>query len=162
MTDKEKGADLTSAEPHRKFIERRVLSWEDIYAQVETVAKQLVTAQLEIDSVLTIARGGLVPTALLMHALKIREPVSVITGILQGSRILYHLAGLEGIYEHRILLIDDICDTGLTFHNVNKFVPHKALHRVALYVKPAGKPLTQFYGEEVPQDRWLVFPWENE
>jgi xanthine phosphoribosyltransferase len=60
--------------------------------------------------------------------------------------------------EARILVVDDLVDTGATVKVVREFLP-KA-HVATVYAKPLGRPLVDTFVTEVSQDTWIYFPWD--
>ena len=57
-----------------------------------------------------------------------------------------------------ILIVDDLVDTGKTFHTIRSLYP-KA-HFAAVYAKPLGKDSLDTFITEVSQDTWIFFPWD--
>ena len=58
----------------------------------------------------------------------------------------------------KVLVIDDLTDTGATAKRVREILP-KA-HFATVYAKPSGKPTIDSYVTEVSQDTWIYFPWD--
>ena len=58
------------------------------------------------------------------------------------------------------LIIDDLVDTGSTARLVRELLPHA--HFACLYAKPAGQSLADTWVADVPQDTWILFPWDTE
>ena len=58
----------------------------------------------------------------------------------------------------RVLLIDDLTDTGKTAKLVRDMLPDA--HFATVYAKPAGAPLCHTFVTEVSQDTWIYFPWD--
>jgi xanthine phosphoribosyltransferase len=58
----------------------------------------------------------------------------------------------------RVLVIDDLVDTGATARIVREMLP-KA-HFATVYAKPLGRPLVDTFVTEVSQDTWIYFPWD--
>jgi len=58
----------------------------------------------------------------------------------------------------RILIVDDLTDTGATAKVVREMLP-KA-HFATVYAKPLGRPLVDTFITEVSQDTWIYFPWD--
>ena len=58
----------------------------------------------------------------------------------------------------RVLIVDDLVDTGRTASTVRKMLP-KA-HFATVYAKPMGRPLVDTFITEVSQDTWIYFPWD--
>jgi xanthine phosphoribosyltransferase len=111
--------------------------------------------------IVAVARGGLVPAALLARDLDMRMVDTICVASYDGRRrgpvdILKCPAGDGADW----LVIDDLADSGATLAAVRARLP--AAHFATLYAKPEGKPFTDTYVAEVPQTTWLVFPWETE
>ncbi len=58
----------------------------------------------------------------------------------------------------KILVVDDLVDTGATAKVVREMLP-KA-HFATVYAKPLGRPLVDTFVTEVSQDTWIYFPWD--
>jgi xanthine phosphoribosyltransferase len=136
------------------------ISWDQIQLDAALLAKQL-SSQGQWQGIVAVARGGLVPAALVARALNIRriETVSAVT--YDGDRIgepellKFPSAAGDGT---GWLVIDDLVDTGTTMRIIRDILP-KAYVGV-LYAKPAGRPLADSFVREFPQDSWIDFPWE--
>ena len=55
--------------------------------------------------------------------------------------------------------MDDLVDSGVTARLVRDLLP-RALF-ACLYAKPAGLPITDSYVTDVPQETWILFPWDT-
>jgi xanthine phosphoribosyltransferase len=136
------------------------VSWEDVHRDCATLAGQL-TARGPFQGIVAVARGGLVPAALVARALNIRviETVSIATydGAIASEPRLLKLPAATGDGEGW-LVIDDLVDRGTTMRVIRKMLP-KA-HVGVLYAKPEGRPLADIIVRQFPQDSWLDFPWE--
>ena len=60
----------------------------------------------------------------------------------------------------RLLVIDDLVDTGKTMQLVRQILPDA--HVATVYAKPLGRPLVDTFITEVSQDTWIYFPWDLE
>jgi xanthine phosphoribosyltransferase len=136
------------------------ISWEDVQRDSALLAAELARRG-KWQGIVAVARGGLVPAALVSRALDIRllETVSIATYDAATSsepRMLKppSVAG-EG---EGWLVIDDLVDRGTTMRVVRGLLP-KA-HVGVLYAKPEGRPLADVFVREFPQESWLDFPWE--
>ena len=58
----------------------------------------------------------------------------------------------------KILIVDDLVDTGATAKMVREMLP-KA-HFATVYAKPLGRPMVDTFITEVSQDTWIYFPWD--
>jgi xanthine phosphoribosyltransferase len=59
----------------------------------------------------------------------------------------------------RVLVVDDLDDTGKTARVVRDLLPNA--HFAAVYAKPMGRPLVDTFITEVSQDTWIYFPWDT-
>ena len=59
----------------------------------------------------------------------------------------------------RVLIVDDLVDTGNTARVVRDLLP--AAHFATVYAKPMGRPLVDTFITEVSQDTWIYFPWDT-
>lgn len=63
--------------------------------------------------------------------------------------------------EIRILLVDDIVDTGKTMTQITDFIKdHVSYVICSLFLKPHSKIIVDIVGEIVKNDQWVIFPWE--
>jgi xanthine phosphoribosyltransferase len=96
--------------------------------------------------VIPVIRGGLIPGTIVSYALQIGlcQPVHAVSGNWASPR-------------NDLIVIDDICDTGLTFRHIKARFPNAVY--AALYAKPQGVDLCDYHCQLVPQDHWVVMPW---
>jgi len=135
------------------------VSWEELHRNARALAWRLMEKG-PFKGIVAIARGGLVPAAIVARELEIRliETVSVVSydERVQGAlQVLKHPDAGDG---DGWLLIDDLVDTGRTAEAVRGLLP-KA-HFATIYAKPAGRPLVDSFITEVSQDTWISFPWD--
>ena len=111
------------------------LGWDDINDLVNTLCEKIITDLPNIDSVHGIKRGGLSPAVLVSHKL----------GLPWSDVMLPNT-----------LVIDDICDTGVTLKNT------VGVYTAVLYHKPHTSCYTpNIYAQKHDGDEWIIFPWEK-
>lgn len=137
------------------------VTWDQFHHDARTLAARLM-AQGPFVGIVAITRGGLIPAAIVARELECRlvESVSVVT-YAEESRGLPSVtkppaAAGDGA---GFLVIDDLVDTGTTARVVRALLP-KA-HYACVYAKPAGRPLVDSFVADVPQDTWILFPWDT-
>ena len=139
---------------------QEILTWEQVQDGAIALSGRLA-GKGPFKGVVAVARGGLIPAAIIAHRLDLRlvDAVSVSTydGRLGGGSHL--LKSVEGDGEGW-LIIDDLVDSGKTFRLLRRFLP-KATY-AAIYAKPAGKDSADVTEVDVDQECWIVFPWEND
>ncbi|MFO7717107.1 MAG: xanthine phosphoribosyltransferase [Thermodesulfobacteriota bacterium] len=136
------------------------VTWEQLHRDARALAWRLVGSG-PWSGIVTIARGGLVPAAIIARELEIRliETVCISSYDFQAqgqSRILKKLHMDSSGW----LLIDDLVDTGNTAQMVREMLPQA--HFATVYAKPAGRPCVDTFITEVSQDTWILFPWDSE
>lgn len=111
--------------------------------------------------IIAVARGGLVPAAIVARELSIRLVDTVCIASyddkLQRSGQALVLKPVEGDGSGW-LVVDDLVDSGATFRQLRHMLP-KA-HYATVYVKPDGADAVDTTVIPVEQDLWLEFPWD--
>jgi xanthine phosphoribosyltransferase len=136
------------------------LSWDEIQRDAARLAEMLKPRNTW-HGVVAVARGGLVPAALVARALGLRAVETVSIATYQGESLgqPYLLKPPTAAGDGTgWLVVDDLVDTGATMHIVRTIMPRAFV--AVLYAKPAGRPLADCFVREFPQDSWLDFPWE--
>lgn len=136
------------------------VSWDEFHRQTRALAGRIRNRGVWT-RVIGIARGGLVPAAILAKELDIRviESISIASyeGRVRGEVKI--LRGPDGDGGGDTIVVDDVADSGETIRAVRALLP-RAFY-VAVYAKPAGKPVVDAFAVEVDQESWLEFPWET-
>ncbi|MEE8057628.1 MAG: xanthine phosphoribosyltransferase [Pseudomonadales bacterium] len=140
------------------------LTWDELHKDTRTLAKQLLgkqTAGTPWKGIISIARGGLIPAGILARELDIRivDTLCITSYEHDKQGEISILKTIEG-NGNGFLLVDDLVDTGTTARVAKQILPKATF--VVVYVKPAGKPLTEMFVREFPQDTWLHFPWDSQ
>ncbi len=134
------------------------VSWDELHRDTRTLAWRL--ADNTYSGIVGIARGGLVPAAIIARELSIRHVdticIASYDGKIQGEAHL--LKGVAGDGSG-LLVVDDLVDTGVTARMVRQLLP-KA-HIATVYAKPAGQNDVDTFVTMVSQDTWIVFPWDQ-
>jgi xanthine phosphoribosyltransferase len=142
------------------------VSWDQFHRDARALAWRLADAG-PFEAIVAITRGGLVPAAIVARELGIRliDTVCVTSynHTTQGDIRLLKAAGPEIVATKstgkRVLIVDDLVDTGTTAKLVRELLPEA--HFAAVYAKPMGRPLVDTFITEVSQDTWIDFPWDT-
>ncbi|MGQ0485953.1 MAG: xanthine phosphoribosyltransferase [Hyphomicrobiales bacterium] len=139
------------------------VSWDQFHRDARALAWRLSGAG-PFEAVVAVTRGGLVPAAVVARELGIRvvETVCVSSydydkqGQISVLKPVGPSLGKDG--GARVLIVDDLVDTGATARVVREMLP-KA-HFATVYAKPAGRPMVDTFITEVSQDTWIYLPWD--
>lgn len=142
------------------------VSWEQFHRDSRALAWRLSSAG-PFQAVVGIARGGLVPAAIVARELEIRLVDTVCVASYehkeQGEvRVLKEVcepvSGILGSGGEGVVIVDDLVDTGRTARVVRRMLPHA--HFATVYAKPEGRPQVDTFITEVSQDTWIYLPWD--
>jgi xanthine phosphoribosyltransferase len=141
------------------------VSWDQFHRDARALAWRLAGSG-PFEAIVAVTRGGLVPAAIIARELELRvvETVCVASyhdyknqgGLKVLKTIAAEVAKADG--GAKILVVDDLVDTGATARIVREMLP-KA-HFATVYAKPLGRPMVDTYITEVSQDTWIYFPWD--
>jgi len=136
------------------------VSWQELHRDSKALAWRLVDLG-SWQGIVAIARGGLVPAAIIARELEIRLIETIcVSSYDHQTRGRVKILSAPDTDGESWLIIDDLVDTGATAKAVRERLP-KA-HFAAVYAKPAGRPMVDTFITEVSQDTWIHFPWDTE
>jgi uncharacterized protein len=154
---------------HASGVLRETLTWEDFGSACRKLAIRIHADGYRPDLILAIARGGLFPAGGLGYALGIKNlyviNVEFYTGVDERLPMpvvlppVPHPVDLSGA---RVLITDDVADTGATLRLVKDFcAKHVAEVRCAvIYEKPRSIVTCEYVWRRT--DLWIDFPWSAE
>ncbi len=138
------------------------VTWDELHRDTRALAWRLSEAG-PFRGIVGIARGGLVPAAIVARELELRlvETVCISSYDDREHRDPVVLKALEDEDGgENLLIVDDLVDTGVTARIVRAMLPRA--HFAAVYAKPAGRPMVDTTITQVSQDTWIVFPWDDD
>jgi hypoxanthine phosphoribosyltransferase len=150
-------------------VEREVMTWDDLGTGARDLAQLVHEDGYRPDMVLAIARGGLLVAGALSYALGVKNTytmnVEFYTGIderLDVPMILPPVPSLVDLSEARVLVADDVADTGKTLKLVEEFCEGKVaeVRHAVLYEKPRSIVTCEYVWKRT--DLWIDFPWSDE
>ncbi len=146
-----------------RYVKGFPVSWEQFHRDSRALAWRLAEKG-PFDTVVAITRGGLVPAAVVARELDIRNIETVCIASYDYGRqgemnvikpVSEELLERKG---EKVLVVDDLVDTGRTAKVVREMLPQA--HFATVYAKPAGVPLVDTFITEVSQDTWIYLPWD--
>jgi len=141
------------------------VSWDQFHRDCRALAWRLNGAG-PFEAIVSITRGGLVPSAIVARELGVRmiETICIVSygefKQLETLDIVKDVApSISGApHPERVLVVDDLVDTGKTAQVVRRKLP--GAHIATVYAKPQGRPQVDTFVTEVSQDTWIYFPWD--
>ena len=130
-----------------------------------------------VPRVVGISRGGLIPATLVAKHLNASEVYSV--GLRSYDSDCYHATRRDTPYVYQdinyigslsrgepVLIVDDISDEGKTLQyltnegtsNISTATPIKT---ATIFIKEKTEFIPNIYHIKVPNEQWVIFPWEN-
>jgi hypothetical protein len=140
------------------------ISWNEAAALCKELSEKI---EGEFDMFVGISRGGLVPLRILSDIKGKREIGIIGMGLYQGIGkhsgfpvITQELT--QDISGKKILLIDDVADTGKSLVAAKDYLKRKGAKEVKIATLHR-KPSTQIEPDFVvgTTDKWVVYPWER-
>lgn len=146
----------------------RIVTWTDIENWCDSI-RHKVMEDYAPDTLIGIARGGLVPARILSDRMWIKDLLSVktehwgITATRDGEATLK--GGLNGSLDgKKVLVVDDITDTGeslrIASEHVKSLKPVSMKTATMLHITRSGF-VPDYYAEEINEKSWtwFIFPW---
>lgn len=145
-----------------------VTTWEYIYGLCRDISDQVKAAEFEPDVVVALARGGWFAGRCLCDFLGLDDLASLkmehYVGTAQKAgepQIRYPMP--EGSVEgKRVLIIDDIADTGGSIDRAQEYVTDRNADEVrtaTLQLLGTSEFEPDYVGERLEEWAWIVYPW---
>jgi xanthine phosphoribosyltransferase len=145
---------------------------DSINSLLKTILSQIQETESKYDCIIGIGRGGLIPAAMLGYKLDLKVynlGISSYKGKTQTSSFtVYQDFYFDDLSKgSRVLIVDDICDSGNTINFVRQRVSRAAsvneveCDYAALLTREKAQDLVDFTGAVIEGDEWIVFSWDK-
>lgn len=147
-------------------MERETMTWGDLGSGSRALAESLLADDWIPDLVLGISRGGLLIAGALAYALGVKNTATIsvefYTGIderLDLPMLLPPVPELIDLGAARVLIADDVADTGATLELVRDFCAGRVgeARAAVLYEKSRSTVSCEYVWRRT--DHWVTFPW---
>lgn len=151
---------------------------EKLYVSYDKIQKCISTASKidEIDTILCVTRGGLVPSGMLAYALNVKNIVNISASSYNDDHSQEDTVTISKLSKKEIkklnnakhiLIVDDIIDSGNTIRAVSDYLRENIEEVNTKYsvfsIVTKDTTLNDYYCYDATgDDRWIVFPWDNE
>lgn len=148
---------------------RETLLWPELGEAGRDLALRVDADGYRPDLILAIARGGLFPAGALAYELDVKNVhimnVEFYTGVderLPMPVMLPPVPQPVDLSGARVLIADDVADTGATLRLVKDFCAHQVaeVRCAVLYEKPRSTVACEYVWRRTSE--WIDFPWSRE
>jgi hypoxanthine phosphoribosyltransferase len=131
------------------------------------LARRIRDAGVAPDLIVAIGRGGYVPGRILADLLGLMDLVGIriehYRGARKGSQARIRQPLSVDVSARRVLLVDDVSDTGDTFdlalgHLAANGTP-ASVHTAAMHHKVVSRVEPDFFAHKIVKWRWIIYPW---
>lgn len=149
------------------------VSWDEYHRAIERLALLVHESGWRFDQVLCLARGGLrpgdifsrifdVPLAILSTS-SYRQEAGTVRGDLDIAR---YITMTKGVLSGRVLLVDDLVDSGVTLEKVQhhlkeNFPAVTEIKSAVIWCKGCSSVKPDFYLDYLPTNPWIHQPFEE-
>jgi hypoxanthine phosphoribosyltransferase len=114
--------------------------------------------------IVSVAMGGVYLGEALNHYLHLPHYFIKAKSYVGQQRGELSVAIPEGVHNcgTKLLLVDDIADSGHTLDAILKKLPSKQVQIITLFYKPRSIVKPDYYAREIANDSWINFFWEKE
>ena len=142
-------------------------NWREMRRDVNTLCREVSLDKFDPDVIVGLSRGGLTPGVMMSHWMN--KPFKPIKTALRDFPEWEDY--LPRKTDERVLILDDVCDSGVTFTKIREYIQKNALKEINCDVRFAVlwwnneidfEP--DYYVNEIAKDStntWIHFPWES-
>jgi hypothetical protein len=148
------------------------VNWNEYHKLTEKLARQIHESGWQFNQLICIARGGLRVGDVLSRIFDL--PLAILStsaytekaGTVRGELIIAdQMTMASGRLGDRVLLVDDLVDSGVTLEAVTRTLPQRypqvtALRTAVLWYKACSVFKPDYYVEFLPESPWIHQPFE--
>tara|TARA_Y100001963_G_scaffold85104_1_gene117799 strand:- start:3 stop:470 length:468 start_codon:yes stop_codon:yes gene_type:complete len=139
--------------------------WKEMRRDVNTLCREILLDKFDPDVIVGLSRGGLTPGVMMSHWME--KPFKSIKASLRDFPEWEDY--LPRKTDERVLIVDDICDSGETFHKIREHINERKENGVdvrfaTLWWNNECNFEPHYYINEIAKDTtktWIHFCWEN-
>jgi len=148
------------------------VSYDEYHGLIEKLAIKVMQSGWQFDTILCLARGGMRPGDILSRIFRV--PLAIMStssyraeaGLVQGHLdIAHYITTPQGQIAGRVLLVDDLADTGVTLQVVverlrNNYPSITELRTAVIWTKGCSGFQADYSVEDLPTNPWVHQPFE--
>ena len=142
-------------------------NWREMRRDVNTLCREIILDNFNPDVIVGLSRGGLTPGVMMSHWFQ--KPFKPVKAALRDFPDWEDY--LPKKTDKRILIVDDICDSGETFQKISDFLNSRKekstqtdIRFATLWWNNEVEFEPHYYAQECAKDSgniWIHFPWEH-
>ena len=145
-------------------------SWEQMRRDVNTLCREILLDGFNPEVIVGLSRGGLTPGVMMSHWLQ--KPFKPVKASLRDFPEWEDY--LPKKTDERVLIVDDICDSGETFDRIKSYIKGPRINQplelpvevrfATLWWNNECNVEPHYYVNEIAKDSsgtWIHFPWES-
>ena len=142
-------------------------NWHEMRRDVNTLCREISLDKFDPNVIVGLSRGGLTPGVMMSHWMN--KPFKPIKTSLRDFPEWEDY--LPRKTDERVLILDDVCDSGITFTRIREYIQKNSLKEINCDIRFAVlwwnneiefEP--NYYVNEIAKDStntWIHFPWES-
>ena len=139
--------------------------WKEMRRDVNTLCREIVLDKFDPDVIVGLSRGALTPGVMMSHWME--KPFKSIKASLRDYPEWEDYMPRKS--DERVLIVDDICDSGETFHKIREHINERKKNGVdvrfaTLWWNNECNFEPHYYVNEIAKDStktWINFCWES-
>lgn len=148
----------------------RFITWAEGITLSETLAKKIRESIYRPEVIIAISRGGLVPARIISDVLGVDDVISMgvkYWGLAQRRAerpLLYHSIEPGVIRDRKVLIADEVADTGHTLmlaKSLLDLIGAAEVKTAVLHLKTTSRFTPDYYAEKVEEWVWISYPWSR-
>lgn len=147
--------------------EEKIIGYDVVEFLTKSLALRFKLNGKYFTHVIGIARGGMIPATMMSYifdAKLLSYGVSSYEGKKQKALTVEQDIDFDSLDKNsKILVIDDICDTGDTINHIREVIGNRfeLVRYASLFARKGNQHKVDHYSVIVKKGTWLVFPWEE-
>jgi uncharacterized protein len=149
------------------------ISWDEYHRLIELLAEKIAASQWEFNQIICIARGGLRVGDILSRIF--HQPLAIISASSYGGEtsrergqlaIGHQIAMSTAKLGNRVLLVDDLVDSGVTLKQIvgwlgDRHPEIQAIETAVIWYKSCSIYAPDYYVSYLPDNPWIHQPFEQ-
>ena len=149
------------------------ITWDEYHRTIEKLARQVHQSGWQFNQLICIARGGLRVGDVLSRIFDL--PLAILStssytakaGTVRGELMIAdQMTMASGRLGDRVLLVDDLVDSGMTLEKVGQHLKRRfpevtEVRSAVIWWKGSSKVEPDYYVEHLPNNPWIHQPFEE-